>query len=838
MKNLLYVTVFLKKEILELLKMLLVSMKLYSRIDTFNILVVTSEDFVKDIETISEMFHLPLIIYVRPYSTVEEAMMARLEIFNFSNIHIYSKLLYLDIDILVQGDITKLFELEIEDKIYAINEHDLTINSEHHGRDFFDFSKINKTTSAINAGVLLFPRSETIQNLFSMIIQRHEELKKEKKHYGSINQQLLNYYSLSQGDLGDTNIVSNYIKLVNGLTSTIPVSPEKDKNIIIQHFHADSSRPKNLRMKYHLEHLIDIYSSINKPCKNTCDQVQFRQYTWNKGNILFESSESKKLITSWQNGSYECLHNTIYRTTWSNIKHLILFSPDFSCYTSLRLDTMAMTYGKENRSLITTIPPLVQVDEPCLTSEKFLVYFCVFHNLNYLSLVELLLLSAKVFSPKALKQVEFLILISPDISQKICKLINKINIPMHLHFLTINSQHEAGCARLHIFGYPFINRYSKILYLDTDIVVQGDLMRVFDLLKEDKVYAVKEYDVYGPGHGAYFFDFSKIDKKTPSLNSGILLFRNSARVRSIFSCINEHIAALRKSGSLLPGCMDQPFIAYHLIHHGLSELESLTPLAFLAEHCSPPESEQIVLSHFVWPIGNVSHKYNRMKGHLKILLQKIPFHINLDTLEYKIEYKPSFNVLIATTGRSTLQQMLDSLSGQLEERDCLTIVYDGLATLPTVPTFNIKKFVCKVQQFCEPVALGYWGHGIRNKYADLLEKRDFVMHADDDDVYYSGSFENLRNECKYTNTLYIAKARNIASIAKKCGCDIIPKTNSILIGQIGTPCGIIPYALNKEGIWELCYGGDGIFYKQIEQKAESIQFLQSFIYNINPIPTK
>jgi hypothetical protein len=83
--------------------------------------------------------------------------------------------------------------------------------------------------------------------------------------------------------------------------------------------------------------------------------------------------------------------------------------------------------------------------------------------------------------------------------------------------------------------------------------------------------------------------------------------------------------------------------------------------------------------------------------------------------------------------------------------------------------------------------------------------------------------------------LYIARTKNTDPGAIKYGADVMPKTNNIIIGEIGTPCGIIPYSLNKEGIWELCYGGDGMFYKQIEKKANAIQFLPIFIYTINPI---
>lgn len=183
---------------------------------------------------------------------------------------------------------------------------------------------------------------------------------------------------------------------------------------------------------------------------------------------------------------------------------------------------------------------------------------------------------------------------------------------------------------------------------------------------------------------------------------------------------------------------------------------------------------------------------------------------------------PSFNILIATVGRPSLQRMLDSLKPQLEEEDCLTIVFDGKTE---IPEFNISGFKCKVNQHCEPAALGFWGHGIRNKYALLLEKRDFVMHADDDDYYYPNVFPELRALCTVRNTLYIAKMRHSNGAH-------LPEGPFIRVNHIGTPCGIIPYELNMKGHWHTAYGGDGQFYEQLARTGISVGYLPTLIYHV------
>jgi hypothetical protein len=187
---------------------------------------------------------------------------------------------------------------------------------------------------------------------------------------------------------------------------------------------------------------------------------------------------------------------------------------------------------------------------------------------------------------------------------------------------------------------------------------------------------------------------------------------------------------------------------------------------------------------------------------------------------------PTFNVLLATIARSSLQRMLDSLKPQLHAEDCLTLVFDGRTKPGWV---NLEGFACKIVIHEEPVALGYWGHGIRNKYTTLLEKRDFVMHGDDDDIYTSGTFDYLRENCCNNDCLYIGKMRLL-------GGSIVPiiDNNPIRICNIGTPNGIIPYELNKLGTWQTFHGGDGRFYEQIARIAHSITYLDFIIYVVRP----
>ena len=120
-------------------------------------------------------------------------------------------------------------------------------------------------------------------------------------------------------------------------------------------------------------------------------------------------------------------------------------------------------------------------------------------------------------------------------------------------------------------------KYSKILYVDTDILVNSDINVLFKLpISSKQIYALREGHL-GPGFGRWFgsnfFESNKVSKYQSAFNSGILLFMNSATMRSLFSDINHHIEVFTKHYVFDPDTMthdqlrygDQPFIVYHAI---------------------------------------------------------------------------------------------------------------------------------------------------------------------------------------------------------------------------------------------------------------------------------
>ena len=248
-----------------------------------------------------------------------------------------------------------------------------------------------------------------------------------------------------------------------------------------------------------------------------------------------------------------------------------------------------------------------------------LAYFCVFFNREYFRLADLLVKSISLFCDT--NTTDFLILTTEEFKDDVYKLCSSTGIYIDIMVLPLKTMFQAACARLHVFNYKGIERYEKILYLDTDILVKGNLQTVFDLPIKEYLYGIESGTVQSPSFGAQFFGNS-IDPSVRGLNSGTLLFRNCLTIRDLFSRIRGHCEAHEESQAAIPYCMDQPFINYHAIKGRLHNNTLLNAYVSLFEGYDEVKNEATsVICHFSYPIGNVGHKLNRMETYFKELLE-------------------------------------------------------------------------------------------------------------------------------------------------------------------------------------------------------------------------
>lgn len=222
-----------------------------------------------------------------------------------------------------------------------------------------------------------------------------------------------------------------------------------------------------------------------------------------------------------------------------------------------------------------------------------------------------------------------------------------------------------------------------------------------------------------------------------------------------------------------------------------------------------------------------------------LIFSSIQNNINIDLFEgFKNSDKnPSFHILIATSGRKSIHKMLNSLKNELTKNDAITIVFDGenskqKSKISSEWLNGHKAHINIIEQIPN---LGYWGHGIRNKYQGILSpKCTFIMHADDDDIYIPGSFNKLRKLCIDKDTFYIAKMERIYKDHNKKK-EIIPSINDpklITLGNIGTPNFIVPTSIAPKGEWENIYGGDFSYYNSVHKLANNVVILDNVIYTV------
>jgi hypothetical protein len=412
-----------------------------------------------------------------------------------------------------------------------------TIQHEYHGGWFFDFSKIDKNITGMNSGILLFKPSRSICRVFSEINQHIKSMKDAgKKLPRCLDQPFLNYHAI-KNDRHETGFLEKY-----GLIYCYepPPPPSAPTDIIMCHFvwPIGNANHKKNRMVKHLTHILNHYTVL-KGGLFVEPNISEAIYNWGThGSLKFK--ENGLIETTWGKGKYKWLDINTVEVSWSRYSHVLRMNSDYTKFLGVRLGDIITIEGERRK--------------------KNLVYMCVFHNKAYIDLLRILMTSITFYSKT--DDIDFLVFTSEEFKPLVDSLSGLLEIPIKTKIFQFTTINESMCARLFIFDYKDIDLYEKVLYLDTDIVVQNDLSVLFDQDIGDRVYGVKE-GVIGHEHfGGWFFDFSKFDKDAAAMNSGILFFRPSSAIRSCFGGAIAHIAKMK----------DMPYCIMISRRHRLSRL--------------------------------------------------------------------------------------------------------------------------------------------------------------------------------------------------------------------------------------------------------------------------
>lgn len=240
-----------------------------------------------------------------------------------------------------------------------------------------------------------------------------------------------------------------------------------------------------------------------------------------------------------------------------------------------------------------------------------LVYICVFCNKQFVNFVDLFLESVDTFG-NIDSNTDIIIFTHPDFANSINDVISKYDLPIKIYEMDLNTIVEAKYSRLLIFDTPFINKYQKILYLDTDILVINSLSKIFNNDLDEKLYVVRECDIGSSYFGGNLFDFTKIDPKTPAFNSGVLLFKNCEVIKVLFKTILHDIIDYYVIGKRTAGCIDQPFFNYHTITKSLHEMNLLSGISTNNPQ-SYRDNPNLVVCHFAGKYTDFEQKHDNIK---------------------------------------------------------------------------------------------------------------------------------------------------------------------------------------------------------------------------------
>jgi len=321
MKNLVYFTVFYNKDYFRLADLLLKSMKTFSTVADFDILLLTAPEFREQAEDLAKI--LPLKIHYMHATTIFQAACARLRVFAFPEIDQYEKILYLDTDIIIKKDLAPIFQEPLNDVLYGL-EHGI-IGSYNFGAQFFDFATIAPNTTAINSGTLLFRNSNVIRALFDRMCAHIDSYTGDPPY--CMDQPFINYHAIKDGLYNNTLLKPHVSLYEGGEITNYETSSICHFSFPIGNFHH-----KFGRMTAFFEKIL-----TDKSTDAVITGLEGKTFSWGThGKITFGLANI--LQTTWAAGKYLSIGDNRVRATWNSHSHILKFDGD--AYTSVRVQPM------------------------------------------------------------------------------------------------------------------------------------------------------------------------------------------------------------------------------------------------------------------------------------------------------------------------------------------------------------------------------------------------------------------------------------------------------------------------------------------------------------------
>jgi len=264
--------------------------------------------------------------------------------------------------------------------------------------------------------------------------------------------------------------------------------------------------------------------------------------------------------------------------------------------------------------------------------KKNLVYVAVYGKKDYVKLFNLLFASF-VISKTDRSGFSLLVMTAPSLKEEILRSISSIDFGVEL-LVWANEEKpgtfEAAFARYHIFALQQTDQFEKILYLDTDVLINGTLSEIFhNDLSDGTIYCLPESELLSDNadyYGRSLFIEQGLERflSERGFTSGAILFKNGPVVRHMFAEVLRLGSESRKAGRVF-SCFDQPFLNLLATSKNLINLE-LLPKYMVNNPVNVTGG--FLINHFPGGPGNFGSKFSKMsKFLLGMIRQRLPEYL-------------------------------------------------------------------------------------------------------------------------------------------------------------------------------------------------------------------
>ena len=349
-KAIVYSCVFFNEKYVNLINLLLKSYKLFGNSsDNVDYLIICNSDYQKKIQELFDNLNINGKIWCLDLKTMFEAGYSRLKIFNYPDINLYDKILYLDCDILVTNSINNILDFQLENKLYALQEG----NTNHHywGQQFF--GKNNPKYEAFTSGILLFNNNIIIKDLFSQILLHiNNHITSKLSIPGCLDQPFIVYHAVKNNLYDNQKLINIVINNPNKSDRWRPKQIHQNYNgQTICHFPGEPGFYEN-KIEKMSNFMNDIMFNIDKNT-NTDIVLFYKKYKWGDSSITF--LENGKM-DAFGEGKYIFIDKYLVKCYFGDREHLLKFNENYSQFISVRKSDFDVILGcKYDKKLIPKI---------------------------------------------------------------------------------------------------------------------------------------------------------------------------------------------------------------------------------------------------------------------------------------------------------------------------------------------------------------------------------------------------------------------------------------------------------------------------------------------------